>query len=170
VRELARGNDDRDVDPDGVAKSIGAESTYEEDLRGREAIERSLLAHASRVAQRLLREGMSAQVVTVKLKYADFSQVTRRQTLPEPVCDTDAIFGAAKRLVERVPIDGASFRLTGVSVSDFTDGPPPRSLFVDHDAEKRRAIEGVVRNVSDRFAGMGLTRATLLEGPGKKRD
>jgi DNA polymerase-4 len=149
VQALARGEDDREVDPNGVAKSIGAEQTYEEDLRDRDAIERSLLEHAERVAQRLFREGMCARAVVVKLKHADFTLVTRRTTLREPVADTGSIHAAAKSLLDRIDLGGARFRLTGVSVSDLQEGPPPRTLFPDRAAERRRVVERVVADVAD---------------------
>ena len=163
VQALARGEDDREVDPNGVAKSIGAEQTYEEDLRDRDAIERTLLEHAERVAQRLVREGMCARVVVVKLKHADFTLVTRRSTLREPVADTGSIHTAAKALLDRIDLHGARFRLTGVSVGDLHDGPPPRTLFPDRAAERRRVVEQVVANVADRFGAAGITRAALID-------
>lgn len=163
VQALARGEDDRDVDPNGVAKSIGAEITYDEDLVGRDAIERSLLEHSERVAQRLVREGMSARVVVVKLKHANFTLVTRRATLPEPVADTGSIHAAAKALLDRVELRGARFRLTGVSVADLREGPPPRTLFPDRAAEKRRTVEKIVADVADRFGAAGITRASLID-------
>ncbi len=163
VQALARGEDDREVDPNGVAKSIGAEQTYEEDLRDRDAIERSLLEHAERVAQRLVREGMCARTVVVKLKHADFTLISRRTTLREPVADTGSIHVAAKSLLDRFDLQGARFRLTGVSVSDLHEGPPPRTLFPDRAAERRRVVEKVVADVADRFGAAGITRAALIE-------
>src|SRR6202012_4957704 len=117
VSRLARGEDDRDVDPSGLAKSIGAEQTYERDLTAREDIERTLLVHAERVAQRLVEEGLSAQVVVVKLKYADFSLRTRRTTLRDPVLDATSIYEAARALLAEFPLRSGGVRLTGVSVS-----------------------------------------------------
>src|SRR5439155_374803 len=60
---LARGEDDRPVVPDRDAKSIGAESTYDQDLTDKQAIGRTLLAHAQRVAERLTAEGLAAGAV-----------------------------------------------------------------------------------------------------------
>src|SRR5450432_823269 len=73
VHALARGDDDRDVVPDVAPKSVGSEETHEYDLTSREAVEKSLLDRAAHVAQRLVREGYWARIVTVKLKYADFT-------------------------------------------------------------------------------------------------
>ncbi len=167
VARLARGEDERDVVPDAQAKSIGAEETYEEDLVGPDAIAPTLLDHAARVAlRRLVRAGLSARTVTVKIKYADFSLRTRRTTLPEPVQDTDAIHRAAVEVLARIPLEGRRVRLTGVSVSGIHDGPPPPVLFHDENAEKRRRVEEVAKRIADRFGDEGaVTRATLLGKP-----
>jgi DNA polymerase-4 len=166
VARLARGEDARDVVPDAQAKSIGAEETYEEDLVGAAAIAPTLLDHAARVARRLVRAGLSARTVAVKIKYADFSLRTRRTTLPEPVQDTDAIHRAAVEALSRIPLQGRRVRLTGVSVSGIHEGPPPPALFRDEDAEKRRRVEEVAMRIADRFGDEGaVTRATLLGKP-----
>jgi DNA polymerase-4 len=162
VHRLARGDDPREVDPRGLAKSIGAEETFEEDRTTREAIARDLLAQASRVAQRLLAEGLSAQTIVVKLKYADFTLLSRRETLPEPVCDTTSIHAAALRALERLPVEGQRVRLTGISAAGLSSGPPPRLLF-DDGRERRQRVEQVVAAVQGKFSDQGLVRASLLE-------
>jgi DNA polymerase IV len=163
VGRLARGEDARDVLPDRQAKSIGAEETYEEDLVGPEAIASTLLEHAGRIARRLIRAHLSAHTVTVKIKYADFTLRTRRATLPEPVRDTDAIHRAAVELLALVPLEGRRVRLTGVSVSGITEGPPAPTLFPDERAAKRRRVEEVAARIAERFGDdAAVTRATLL--------
>jgi DNA polymerase-4 len=166
VGRLARGEDARDVIPDALAKSIGAEETYEEDLVGADAIAATLLEHAGRVARRLVRARLSAHTVTVKIKCADFTLRTRRATLPEPVQDTDAIHRAAVELLARVPLEGRRVRLTGVSVSGIAEGAPAPTLFRDERAEKRRRVEEVAARIADRYGDEGaVTRATLLGKP-----
>jgi DNA polymerase-4 len=174
VARLARGLDDRDVDAAHAARSIGAEETYDEDLRGSEAIARTLLDHASRVARRLMRAGASAHTVTIKVKYSDFTVRSRRITLDEPLQDTDAIYRAAVDLLARMPILDRRVRLTGVSVSGMVAGPPPRTLLPDARAEKHRKVEAVATQIAERFKNEGaVTRASLLEltpsGPKMRR-
>jgi DNA polymerase IV len=164
VRELARGNDVREVEPDRDAKSIGAECTYEDDLRTKDAIARTLLGHASRVAERLTESALLAGIVVVKLKYADFSLLSRRVTLPDAASDTRTIHDAAVKLLDRFPLDGARIRLTGVAVQDLrskADAQPV--LFPDRAAERRRAAESVLLRAKDRYGGQAITFATLLE-------
>lgn len=166
VRLLAQGIDEREVDPSGLAKSIGAEQTYERDLFDREAIERTLLEHASRVAQRLVLESLSTRIVVTKLKYADFTLRTRRVTLPEPVMDAKTIHEAACALLDEFPArprHESGVRLTGVSAAGLVEGPPPRTLFPDIQADRRRKVEELMAQVKGRFGGEGITRATLLQ-------
>jgi len=168
VRELALGVDPREVEPDRAAKSVGHEETYEEDLVTAADIERTLLRHASRVAQRLLEAGLAGNVVVVKLKYADFTLRTRRITLPEPVSDTTSIFTAAQGLLREFEV--GPVRLTGVSLSGLVEmgadgGAGQRKLFEDAQDVRRgqfQRVEEVVRAIGQRF-GEGVTRAALLD-------
>ena len=163
---LARGEDERDVIPDGTARSIGAEETYEEDLVGAEAIGATLLEHAARVARRLVRADLRARTVVVKIKYADFSVRSRSLTLAEAVQDTDAIHRAALECLARVPLQQRRVRLTGVSVSGIESGPPAPTLFRDAAADRRVAIEQLTARIADRFGDEGaVTRASLVRKP-----
>lgn len=166
VSELARGIDPRDVVPDREAKSIGAECTYDVDLTTRESIARTLLAHASRVAERLTAAGIAARAVVVKLKLHDFTLLTRRMVLPSPANDTRSLHDACLTLLDRFPLDAsARVRLTGVSVQDL--GPAQgaqAALFRDREQERRRNVESVLLRARERFDNKSLiTYATLLE-------
>jgi DNA polymerase-4 len=164
IHALARGDDDREVQPDGEAKSLGAEETYDQDLTTRRAIEVKLLDHSTRVARRLHDEGISASCVHVKLKYSDFTIRTRQMHLPEPVADTDSIYEAARTLLDRFPLEGRRVRLTGVSTSHLHPGPPPPQLFPDAIADRRRKLEDAVASLRTRFGrDAPITRASLLD-------
>jgi DNA polymerase-4 len=162
AQALARGEDDRPVVPDGDAKSVGAECTYDEDLIGKEAIAQTLLEHAARVARRLVHENLSATVVTVKVKFADFTLASRQVSLAEPISDTTSIHRAAVALLDRIPLARRRVRLTGVSVAGLASGPPPPTLFPDPAIERGRKLEGLLADVASRFGDGGLTRAALL--------
>jgi DNA polymerase-4 len=164
IVRLARGEDEREIEPDRDAKSIGAEITYDEDLTDKDAIARTLLAHASRVAERLTAQGLAARGIVVKLKYADFTLLTRRTLLDEPASDTRTLHDAAVTLLDRFPLDGARIRLTGVSAFDLgpAGGKQP-TLFPDEAAARRRHVESVLLSAKGRFGGQALTFATLLE-------
>jgi DNA polymerase-4 len=179
VRELARGIDVREVVPDRDAKSISAESTYDQDLTTKDAIARTLLAHAARVAERLTEQGLTAGAVIVKLKYADFTLLTRRKTLREPASDTTTLHETSLELLERFPLDGMggersergiAVRLTGVSAQDIGPGAVQPTLFPDRAAQRRRGLESILLGAKTRFGGQPITFATLLEDTADKAD
>lgn len=164
ARELARGNDPREVIPDREAKSIGAECTYDVDLTTRDAIARTLLAHASRVAERLTANKIAARAVVVKLKLHDFTLLTRRMTLPSAASDTQTLHDACLKLLDRFPLEGARVRLTGVSAQDL--GPSESvqpELFRDRKQERRRDVENVLLRAKERYGNKPITFASLLE-------
>ena len=167
VRALARGEDLRAVEPDGLAKTIGAEETFEQDLTRREQVERCLLDQAARVAQRLVAEGYSASTVVVKVKYADFTLRSRQLALAEPACDTLSIHRAACSMLDRFGLEDGLFRvrLTGIAAASLTEGPPPKLLFDDGRARGRK-LEEVTAAIASKFEGESLlTRATQLDKP-----
>lgn len=175
LRALAVGDDPREVVPDEAAKSLGAEETFGEDLRGAPALERALLAQAGRVGRRLRAAGLRGHVVTVKVKYADFSLVTRRVTLADPTDDDRAIFEAARAQLARVDLD-RPVRLTGVSVSEFAGGEErgQLGLFAAEvvprpDVARRRALNAALDRLADRF-GEGAVRPADLAEDGDRED
>jgi DNA polymerase IV len=162
IRALARGEDFREVNPGREAKSISAESTFENDLIGRDAIESTLLAHAAKIAQRLLAENFEARTITVKLKYGDFSLVTRRITTDDPMSDTTSIYAAACALLDKCDLR-RGVRLTGVGVSNLEERGGVRGLFVDPRAKKFEKLEEVVAKAEARFGSGALERARLVD-------
>jgi DNA polymerase-4 len=161
---LARGDDPRDVVPNREAKSISAECTYDVDLTSREAIARTLLGHAAKVAERLTAESLVAGAVIVKLKYADFTLLTRRKTLAEPASDTTTLYETAAELLKRFPLTSARVRLTGLAAQDIISAEPVQAaLFPDRASARRRELESVLLGAKDRFGGQPITFATLLE-------
>ena len=164
IRQLARGHDPRDVVPDRDAKSIGAECTYDIDLTTREAIARTLLSHAARVAERLTEANLSARTVVVKLKLHDFTLLTRRMTLPTPASDTQTLHDACVALLDRFPLERAKVRLTGVAAQDLGPAEPVQpTLFKDEKQARRRDVESLLLRAKERFGNKPITFATLLE-------
>jgi DNA polymerase-4 len=174
LRALARGDDPRPVVPDEEARSIGAEDTFERDLRGAAALLPQLLDQSVRVARRLREAGRRGRVVTLKVKYADFTLVTRRTTLAAPTDDAQEIYRSVRADLARAEPDRA-VRLTGVSVSGFGEeapaGPEQMGLFgvaaADAPAppprERRAALNAALDALADRFGEGTVRPATLAE-------
>jgi DNA polymerase-4 len=177
LKALAVGEDPREVTPDEEAKSVGAEDTFSEDLAGRDLLSRELLSQAVRVGRRMRASGVEGDVVTLKIKYADFTLVTRRTTLGVPTDDDRTIFQAARRQLDRVDL-ARPIRLTGISVSGLVPagegGPAPAGqlgLFAaapaeDPEAARRRALNAAVDALRDRFGDTAVGPADLA---GRKR-
>jgi DNA polymerase-4 len=170
---LARGEDPRQVVPDEAARSVGGEETFEEDLRGEEALARVLLRQAARVGRRLRAAGLRGRVVTLKVKYADFTVVTRRATLERPTDDDGVIYRAARAQLPRVDLSREA-RLAGLAVSGFGDGQGAAQLDLfgaaaGGEAEApgegpRRRLHAALDALADRYGEGTVTRADLLEG------
>lgn len=170
VHTLARGLDDRPVEPSREAVSVGAEETFEEDLTERRAMELKILELCGRVAERLLRADLLCGGVTLKVKYADFTLKTRSTTLGEPVMDRTTLFEACKALLDRAP--PGRVRLLGVSASGLSRASELRGargaalpLFpeVAPERQRRQRLEEVMGRIKERFGDGGVKPAALME-------
>jgi DNA polymerase-4 len=164
---LARGEDEREVEPEREAQSIGAEETFERDLVSVKDLERALLGQSVRVAQRLFAEGQAARAISVKLKYADFVVKTRAMQLTEPVSDTDAIFRAARELLGRFELGKKGVRLTGVSMSKLGPLGEVVTLFPDVRIARGNKLEAAQAALREKFGEDKVTRAALLDRPSR---
>jgi DNA polymerase IV len=118
LRQLAAGIDDRDVVADRPAKSCGTENTYARDLTDLPQIRDAIVEMARDDAAWLERKGLSARTVTIKVRYDDFTTVTRSHTAP-PSRDADALAARAVSLLTRTEAGARPVRLLGVSVHNL---------------------------------------------------
>lgn len=124
---LARGIDERPVEPHRARKSLSAETTYSEDLRGREAVLAALLPLAEEVATSLTQRSLRGRTLTLKVRYHDFESITRSVTQAVPFDTQAALMEALEPLLERTQVAERPVRLLGVGVSNFA-GAEPRQL------------------------------------------
>ncbi len=157
---LSQGQDPREVVPDREAKSIGAEDTFEEDLDDREALQVALHSQALRVGRRLRRAGVKTRVVQLKLKYSDFTLLTRRMTLEPSTDDGQTLYRAALTLLERAPTH-QRVRLTGVSAQDL-GGDDQLSLFAPAPAKSDK-LNAALDRINARFGDGAVVTADLKE-------
>lgn len=164
AQRLAAGIDDRPVVPDRDGKSIGAEHTFDDDLRTLDAARGWLMRLAERVGERARASGASGRTVTVKLRTPPFETSTRQATLPEATAATADIYGAGERLLSRWwrEVPGRRLRLLGLSLSGFEQaaGPAQDSLF----APRRRGAgsDPVLDRINERFGRGAIRRARGL--------
>jgi DNA polymerase IV len=120
---IARGEDDRPVQPNRPRKSVGSETTFREDLAAAADIEAGVIAMADEVWAWCNKARMFGRTVTVKIKYADFQQATRSRTAPNPVTTRELLHAISLDLVRSVYPPPQGIRLLGVTVSGFeTEG------------------------------------------------
>ncbi|ODP36534.1 DNA polymerase IV [Sphingomonas turrisvirgatae] len=117
--DIARGIDERPVNPNRERKSSGSETTFERDLIDPAEIEAGVLRMADDVAGWCESRQMFGRTVTVKAKFADFRQVTRSRTLPQAVVDADVLRATSVELVRSLYPLALGIRLVGVTVSNF---------------------------------------------------
>lgn len=129
--ELARGHDDRPVEPPAEAKQVSAERTFERDLVDRRAVDDAVDDAARAAFRRLQRDGRGARTVTVKLRLADFKASSRSGTLPSATDSFETLLAAAKQLV-RYPDEVGPIRLVGVGFAGLEEARQD-SLFPDLD-------------------------------------
>jgi DNA polymerase-4 len=117
--ELAHGRDDRPVEPNRPSKSAGSEQTYATDLSSIEEIRREIQDMALEIAGWLVKKGKTARTVTIKVRYSDFTTITRSHSAPQPNADADDIVARAIKLLEKTEAGQRPVRLLGVSVHNF---------------------------------------------------
>lgn len=129
---LIRGIDDRPVDPASIRKSVSSEDTFAEDLNSIDELVTEVPVIAAGVARRLASAGSVARGVSVKLKYADHSTVTRQQLLPLPVSSAAQIGAVAAQVLRARFVNlEQPVRLLGVGVYDLLEAPVQQPLFPD---------------------------------------
>src|SRR5215213_6928452 len=145
LRQLANGIDERPVEPNREVKSSGSENTYPEDLIDVDAIRTEIAEMAAHAIAWLDRRQLLARTVTIKVRYDDFTTITRSQTAL-PTRDEADLTARAVRLLEKTDAGRRPIRLLGVSVHNFTGdhdrddddgpGPEPRLPFDEHDVQR----------------------------------
>ncbi len=153
---LARGEDERRVEPHHDAKSVSAETTFNEDLSRPDQLAPVLRALSETVSRRLKKAGIAGRTVVLKLKTQDFRLRTRNRQLPDPTRLADRIFDTGMALMAP-ELDGTRFRLLGIGVSDLSDdgrADPPD--LIDEKARKKALAEGAIDRLRDKFGGRAV--------------
>lgn len=123
--DLARGIDERPVNPERIRKSIGAENTFKTDVKEPTGLLEHLPPLVDKVWRACERHGARGKTVTIKVTYADFNQITRAKTLPEIVHHQGEIKAAASELILALAPNPLGIRLLGVTLSSLDTDPEP---------------------------------------------
>jgi DNA polymerase-4 len=160
---LANGIDDRDVVPHEPARSIGSENTFSHDLDDTDEILREILRLSDRTASRLRSKGMCGRTVTLKVRYSNFSTITRSRTSGAEIDTPAEIYSIAKGLYLKLDPERPRIRLLGVTMSGLAPGPASRQLgLLDERAKGWPEISAAVDAIRDRWGDDAVAPATLL--------
>lgn len=117
--DMARGKDDRPVEPDQERKSVGTELTYEKDLTTRFGIIAELYKLEKELMERMLHAGTTGRTITVKVKFSDFRQLTRSKTLQYYIRDFETLHREVSKIRKEMNLEGVRIRLLGISISNL---------------------------------------------------
>ena len=154
----AKGIDPRPIVVEHEAKSISQEGTFSRDLRDAEKLRQTLRQQAEKVARRLQKSGLTARTVKIKLRWADFTTLTRQTTPGKTFNDAETIIHHALELFERV-WEGAGrppVRLIGVGVSGL-EKPHQQIGLWDRDWQKDARLHQVVAELRERFGNEAIS-------------
>ncbi len=146
----AKGLDERPVVSEHEIKSISQETTFARDVRDDKVLESTLKELTAQVGKNLRREALAGKTVKLKLRWPDFTTLTRQTTLAVPTDQDDQIYTSALELLRKVREKGKPVRLVGVGVSGL--GQPARQMELwGQDNEKRRKLQAALDELQGKF-------------------
>jgi len=162
--ELSWGRDPRTVTPNQAEKSIGAERTFESDIDDPEEILAQILDLSNKVAKRLRAANYFSRTITIKVRFADFTSVTRSKSLPSSTDLATDIYATSKSLFEAMHLQRARIRLVGVRATGLvpTSESSVQLEFSNRDSGWREA-EDAMDQVSLKFGNSAVKPARLIK-------
>jgi DNA polymerase-4 len=162
--ELAWGRDYRDVTPDEPDKSITAAETFAEDIDDPDLILTEFMRLTEKASARLRARSLSAQTISIKVRFADFTTISRSKTVDLPVSGVQESYAIVKKLFEALKLDRARLRLVGVGFENLMDqsGAPQQLMLGEREKGWREATEAIDR-ASARFGHGSVKPARLVD-------
>jgi DNA polymerase-4 len=170
----ARGEDaggwfDSEVGENSDPKSISHEHTYNEDTADAEQIESTLMRLSEMVARRLREAGLHARTLQLKLRYKDFTTITRAHSLSSPTQLDTEIFEEIRALFRKNWREGAQIRLLGVQTSSFEGQAEQGNLLEDHRRKRWEQAMSAADKLRDKFGESSVTLARGMKGGFRER-
>ncbi|WP_353950292.1 DNA polymerase IV [Knoellia sp. S7-12] len=164
LHELAWGRDPRPVHREHREKSIGADETFEYDIDDPQEIHRHLLKLSDRAAARLRAARLTGRTVSIKVRFSDFTTITRARTLREPTDGSREIYETATSLFDALGLQRARIRLVGVRLEKLVavEDAPIQGILGEADHGWRDADRAVDR-ASARFGAGSVRPASLID-------
>ncbi|MEH2108540.1 DinB/UmuC family translesion DNA polymerase [Nostoc sp.] len=126
--KIARAEDDRPVEANRVRKSVGAETSFAQDLSDVGQMLQELEIIAQIVEQRLEQHETRGRTLTLKVKFSDYQQLTRSKTMLAPISELSTIFEIAKTLFESIELENRTIRLLGISLSNLDNAKQSQAI------------------------------------------
>lgn len=162
LRQLARGIDDRDILPPSEARSISRETTFARDSFDREFLTATLRYLAERVGAELRENGRQAKCVAIKMRYSDFTTITRQRTLAQPVDTDEVLFQTAAELLRlALAADGRAVRLIGTGVSNLSE-PGQQLALLDMTDRRLEKLNRAIDRIRDRHGFTAIQTGRTL--------
>jgi DNA polymerase-4 len=168
AKALSWGVDDRRVTPEREEKSIGAEETFAEDVSDDALLRRELLRLAHRIAGRMRASGVEAGTVALKLRYADFSTLSRSRALTIPTDSAHVLYEEGVRLLRGLGPRPQTVRLIGLRGEKLSRGGGAVQLSLERRDDNWRTAEQALDAVTARFGRSSLKPASLLDEAGER--
>lgn len=166
LMELATGMDDSPVMPISRRKSVSSEETLLSDIDDKQVLNNYILEQAESVARQLRKEGIKAKTITLKIKHADFKQVTRSTTLPVPTQSSETIFQAASRLLNKYRMK-TKIRLIGVGASGLRADAAPAQMSLFKDLKSKNGnwekVDKTVDSITAKYGKGVIKRGSLTK-------
>ncbi len=160
--QACRGIDPRPVVPRTPPKSVGHEETFDEDIRDEERLTAILLELCGRVGRRLRQAEKKARTVTIKVRYADFSTVTRSKRLATPTSDQRTLYRQARRLLAHTEAGRRPVRLLGVTAGDLVAADRGQLALFETPDDRAERLNRALDELAVRHGRRAPLPATLL--------
>ena len=161
---LSNGIDSSRVETNYIRKSISSETTLSKDIFDFETVKQTILGRSQSVGRNLRKKKFVCKNVFIKLKFADFSQITRSKKLEAPICSSSAIFHEALALYKKILLK-KKIRLVGVGVTALKDKNTPVQMQLIQDKnmpkEQWKSVDTAVDSISEKFGANIIKKASL---------
>jgi len=163
LQRFASGIDDREVEPPAAAKSISRETTFGQDTRDRSLLKATLRYLGERVGADLRQKGKRARCVTLKLRYADFTTITRRQTLSQTTDSDQTIFDTGVKLLNReLAGEKQPVRLIGTGVSALVAAGGQLAM-LDSSARRQEQLNKAIDRIRKKYGFTAIQTGRTLK-------
>jgi DNA polymerase-4 len=170
--ELSNGIDSSKIETNCIRKSISSETTLSKDIFDFELVKQMILDRSQTVGRDLRKKNLLCENVFIKLKFSDFSQITRSKKLPTAICSSSSIFNEALALYKEVHLK-KKIRLVGVGVTALKDKNTPvqMQLLPDKNTQKKQweSVDSAVDKILEKFGNNIVKKASLSQSDDKRK-